>query len=114
MIKSKFKNKKVELNGLTFDSKKEARRYNELKLLECGGYISGLELQKSFVLAESVKFENEPRAKPAVRYVADFVYIENGKMVVEDVKSSATKSLPVYRLKKHLMKSFHGIDIKEI
>ena len=114
MVKSKFKNKKVELDGLTFDSKKEARRYNELKLLERGGYIGGLELQKSFVLAESVKFENEPRAKPAVRYVADFVYIENGKMVVEDVKSSATKSLPVYRLKKHLMKSVHGIDIKEI
>ena len=114
MIKSKFKNKKVELDGLTFDSKKEARRYNELKLLERVGYISGLELQKSFVLAESVKFENEPRAKPAVRYVADFVYIENGKMIVEDVKSSATKSLPVYRLKKHLMKSVHGIDIKEI
>lgn len=114
MIKSKYKNKKVELGGLTFDSKKEARRYNELKLLERGGYISCLELQKAFVLADSVKFENEPRAKPAIRYVADFVYIENGKMVVEDVKSSATKSLPVYRLKKHLMKSVHGIDIKEI
>lgn len=114
MVKSKFKNKKVEFDGLTFDSKKESRRYNELKLLERGGYIGGLELQKSFVLAESVKFENEPRAKPAVRYVADFVYIENGKMVVEDVKSSATKALPVYRLKKHLMKSVHGIDIKEI
>ena len=114
MIKSKFKNKKVELDGLTFDSKKDARRYNALKLLERVGYISGLELQKSFVLAASVKFENEPRAKPAVRYVADFVYIENGKMIVEDVKSSATKSLPVYRLKKHLMKSVHGIDIKEI
>ena len=114
MIKSKYKNKKVELDGLTFDSKKEARRYNELKFLERVGYISDLELQKSFVLAESVKFENEPRAKPAVRYVADFVYIENGKMIVEDVKSSATKSLPVYRLKKHLMKSVHGIDIKEI
>ena len=99
---------------MTFDSKIEARRYNELKLLERGGYIGGLELQKAFVLAESVKFENEPRAKPAVRYVADFVYIENGKMIVEDVKSSATKSLPVYRLKKHLMKSVHGIDIKEI
>ena len=111
---SKYNNRKVELDGFTFDSQKEARRYSELKLLVRVGEISELELQKSFVLAESVKFNNEPRAKPDIRYVADFTYIENGVMIVEDVKSKATKSLPVYRLKKHLMKSIHGIEIQEI
>ena len=111
---SKYNNRKVELDGFTFDSQKEARRYTELKLLVRVGEISELELQKSFVLAESVKFNNEPRAKPAIRYVADFTYIENGVMIVEDVKSKATKSLPVYRMKKHLMKSVHDIEIQEI
>ena len=104
----------MELDGFAFDSRKEARRYTELKLLVRVGEISELELQKSFVLAESVKFNNEPRAKPAIRYVADFAYMENGVMIVEDVKSKATKSLPVYRMKKHLMKSIHDIEIQEI
>ena len=104
----------MELDGFAFDSQKEARRYTELKLLVRVGQISVLELQKSFVLAESVKFNNEPRAKPAIRYVADFAYMENGVMIVEDVKSKATKSLPVYRMKKHLMKSIHDIEIHEI
>ena len=104
----------MELDSFTFDSQKEARRYTELKLLVRVGEISELELQKSFVLAESVKFNNEPRAKPAIRYVADFAYMENGVMIVEDVKSKATKSLPVYRIKKHLMKSVHDIEIQEI
>ena len=104
----------MELDGFTFDSQKEARRYSELKILVRVGEISELELQKSFVLAESVKFNNEPRAKPAIRYVADFAYMENGVMMVEDVKSKATKSLPVYRMKKHLMKSVHDIEIQEI
>ena len=111
---SKYNNRKVELDGFTFDSQKEARRYSELKLLVRVGQISALELQKSFVLAESVKFNNEPRAKPAIRYVADFAYMENGVMIVEDVKSKATKSLPVYRMKKHLIKSVHDIEIHEI
>ena len=111
---SKYNNRKVELDGFTFDSQKEARRYSELKILVRVGEISELELQKSFVLAESVKFNNEPRAKPDIRYVADFAYMENGVMIVEDVKSKATKALPVYRIKKHLMKSVHGIEIQEI
>lgn len=111
---SKYGNKKVVLNGITFDSQKEARRYRDLSLLERVGEIKELELQKPFVLAESVKFESEPKRKPAVKYVADFVYQENGQLVVEDVKSAMTRKLPVYRLKKHLMKSVHGIEIKEI
>ena len=111
---TKYKNKKVVLNGITFDSQKEARRYRDLSLLERVGEIQDLQTQYSFVLADSVKFESEPRRKPAVKYVADFVYQENGQMVVEDVKSEMTRKLAVYRLKKHLMKSVHGIEIKEI
>lgn len=111
---TKYNNKKVVLNGITFDSQKEARRYRDLSLLERAGEIKSLELQKAFILAESVKFENETRCKPAVKYVADFVYQEKGQLVVEDVKSTMTRNLPVYRLKKHLMKSVHGLEIREI
>ena len=60
------------------------------------------------------QFRNEARAKPALRYVADFQYVENGKLVVEDVKSKITQENPVYRIKKHLMMSVHGIEINEI
>ena len=63
---TKYNNKKVVLNGITFDSQKEARRYRDLSLLERAGEIKGLELQKAFILAESVKFESEPRRKPSV------------------------------------------------
>ncbi len=77
---TKYNNKKVVLNGITFDSQKEARRYRDLSLLERAGEIKNLELQKAFILAESVKFENEPRRKPAIKYVADFVYQEKGRV----------------------------------
>lgn len=58
MKKPKYKNKKVVLNGTTFDSRKEARRFRELKLLEHAGEIKELQTQFAFVLAESVKFSN--------------------------------------------------------
>ena len=110
----KYKNKKVASGGAIFDSKKEARRYTELQLLERSGAIRELQTQYAFTLADSVKFSNESRRKPAVRYIADFVYIQDGQMIVEDVKSEITKKLAVYRLKKHLMMSVHGIEIREI
>lgn len=112
--KSKFNNRKVVLDGATFDSRKEARRYRELQLLERTGEISELQTQFAFVLAESVKFKNEPRRKPAVKYVADFVYIKDGRQVVEDVKSVATRKDKYFRLKKHLMMSVHGIEVVEV
>ena len=112
---TKYNNKKVVLNGITFDSQKEARRYRDLSLLERAGEIESLELQKAFVLAESVKFSNEDRAKPALRYFADFTYTtKEGLFIVEDVKSVQTRSLAEYRIKKHLMKSVHGIEISEV
>ena len=93
----KYRNTPTVLDGIRFDSKREAERYAELKLLERGGIIKDLKTQ--------VRFELIPKNKNgrAVYYVCDFTYTENGVLVVEDVKSQPTKT-PVYRLKKRLMK----------
>ena len=111
---SKFKNQKVVIDGFKFDSKKEGKRYIDLKLLQRAGQIQDLQMQVSFELMAGVKFENEKRKKPALRYVADFVYVQGGLKIVEDVKSKATRRLPAYRQKKHLMMSVHGIEIQEV
>lgn len=110
----KYKNKTIECDGLKFDSVKEAKRYRELKILERVGEISELQTQYAFVLADSVKFKSEPRRKAALRYFADFVYQAKGQLVVEDVKSVATRKKDSYRIKKHLMMSVHGIEILEV
>lgn len=105
----KYRNKKVTIDGITFDSKTEAKRYTELKLLEKAGQIQGLELQKEYVLIPSQKI-NGRVAERAVKYKADFVYTENGKTVVEDTKGVRTKD---YIIKRKLMLYVHGIKIKE-
>lgn len=108
----KYGNKKVEYNGIKFDSKKECRRYRELCLLQQAGQIYNLQLQVPYVLADRVKFKGAERTRPALRYVADFVYCTpQGKTVVEDAKGAKTEG---YKIKKHLMKTVHGIDIKEV
>lgn len=113
---TKYRSRKVMLDGICFDSAKEAKRYTELKLMERAGQIRELRLQVAFHLADAVQLEGETRKKPAMKYIADFVYfdVEAGREVVEDVKSKATRKLPVYRVKKHLMKILHKIDIREI
>lgn len=95
---SKYHNVKTEINGINFDSKKEGARYLELSMLEKAGKIQHLELQKRFEIVPK-KYEN----KRARYYVADFVYEENGKKIIEDVKSKATQT-PVFSLKWALMK----------
>lgn len=105
---TKYNNKKVVVDGQKFDSKKEAYRYQALKKLEKNGYISDLQTQVVFELAPSVIING--RKKPALKYKADFVYMNNGKKIVEDVKGVLTT---VYKIKRHLMKSVHGIDILE-
>lgn len=110
----KYKNRKIENEDGKFDSAKEYRRFKELQILQRAGVISDLTCQTTYVLAKSVKLSGEARAKPALRYVADFQYVENGNLVVEDVKSKITKENPVYRIKKHLMMSVHGIEIVEV
>ena len=95
---SKYHNVKTEINGIKFDSKKEGARYQELSMLEKTGKIQHLELQKRFEIVPK-KYEN----KRARYYVADFVYEENGKKIIEDVKSPITRKNPVYSLKKSLV-----------
>ncbi len=111
MKPSKYKAIRTTVDGVTFDSKREARRYQELKLLERGGEIRGLERQISYELAPPVRLDGESRLKPALRYVADFRYWDfriHG-VVVEDAKGMES---PVSRIKRHLMKSVHGIDVR--
>ena len=112
----KYGNKKIEIDGIKFDSLKEAKRYQELLLLQRAGEISDLELQPKFELIKSVKFADTDRAKPAIRYFADFAYTDvlTGKRIVEDVKSKITRESPIYRMKKHMMLAIHGIEIIEV
>ena len=111
---AKYGNHPTIIDGHRFDSKKEARRYQELRYLEQKGVIENLALQVAFELAPSVRFEDEKRAKPALKYVADFVYSEGGRRIVEDVKSGATAKAAAYRIKRHLMKAVHGIEVREV
>jgi hypothetical protein len=104
----KYRNQPVDMDGHHFDSKREAQRYCELKVLEQAGEIDGLVLQPSWEFkANGIKI---------CKYVADFGYMPKGMavMVVEDVKSKATAKNPVYRLKKRMMKAYWGIDVVEV
>lgn len=95
-MKSKYSARKTVVDGIKFDSAKEARRYSELKLLERAGEISDLQRQVKFTLIP--KSEDE---RP-VFYIADFVYEEkDGKRIVEDVKGYRTKD---YIIKRKLFK----------
>lgn len=96
---SKYKAKKTKVDGITFDSKKEAKRYTELKLLERAGVIKSLELQPKFVLQE--EYIKDGKKIKAITYKADFMYWDNekNKKIIEDVKGFKTD---VYKLKKKL------------
>ena len=100
----KYHNSKTVIDGIRFDSKKEAKRYLELKILEKAGIIKCLKRQVPYVII------NKSRYGRAIKYVADFTYYEDGKLVVEDVKGVRT---PVYKLKKRLMAERFGIEVKE-
>lgn len=102
----------VSENGIQFRSKKELRRYKELmELLEIG-VISDLKLEPQFTLIEGYKKPNGERVK-RMRYTADFSYIRDGKLVVEDVKSRPTKTTS-YQIRKNMMKDKYGITIVEV
>ena len=100
---SKYRNKKMVVDGYTFDSMAEAKRYGELKLLEQAGKISHL--------ARQTRFKCYVNRQPICIYIADFAYNENGIEVVEDVKGVAT---PVYKLKKKLVEALYNVKIKEV
>lgn len=108
----KYHNRKIKVDGMTFDSKLEARRFQELKLLERAGEIKDLCCQIKFELIPSQRV-NGKVIERAVSYVADFVYEDKatGKTVVEDTKGFKTKD---YIIKRKLMLHKYGIRIKEV
>lgn len=109
---NKYKNKKVVIDNILFDSKKEANYYTYLKLLEKAGKIKNLELQKKFILQD--KFNLNGKTYRAITYVADFVYEDDKGMHVVDVKSEATRKDEVYRLKKKMFAYKYHIEIEEV
>lgn len=126
MRRRKYGNTKITVDGIQFDSKREAARYQELKLLERAGVISFLQRQTKFQLipeqhapsnAVYTKGPRKGQRKPGklleheCSYIADFCYIQNGETVVEDAKGYRTE---VYRIKKKLMLERYGIQIKEV
>ncbi len=124
--KSKYGSRKVTIDGITFDSIREGNRYKELKLLERAGVITGLQRQVKYVLIpEQREFCNEIYTKGKNKgcfkpgkllekecsYIADFVYVQDGAIIVEDAKGVRTD---VYRIKRKLMLKEHGIRIHEV
>jgi len=118
---SKYRAKKMVIDGMTFDSKKEGLRFLQLKELDRQGKIKNLRMQVEY---ELIPLQKEPDTvgprggvirgrvyEHKVTYIADFVYEENGKTVVEDVKGMRTRE---YIIKRKLMLWRHGIKIREI
>lgn len=104
----KYKSKKTIVNGIEFQSRKEAKRYEVLRDMQKRGEIQDLKLQVPFLLIKSFCLNGRKYRK--TEYIADFVYMKNGKQVVEDTKGFKTD---IYKLKKKLMASIYGIEIKE-
>lgn len=112
---SKYSNRKIEIDGIMFDSKKEAKVYGELQILVKAGEIKGFDRQVSFELIPAqydlVDWKNKCVEK-AVTYKADFVVEHNdGEKSVIDAKGMRT---PIYIIKRKLMRSVHKLNIKEV
>lgn len=112
--KRKYRNNIVTVDGIEFDSRKESRRWVELSRMQAAGEISDLRRQVVFELAPAARLLPDYRQKPAIKLIADFTYLRDGKLTVEDTKSIATRNLPVYRLKKHLLFTVHGLQVHEV
>lgn len=122
---NKYGNKKVEVDGLLFDSKKEMQRYLVLKDAERNGVISDLKTQVRYELIPSVKEkyikhlktkdkECERTIQLAITYTCDFQYNKNGEIIVEDVKASPKMLPKEFVLKKKMMLALKGIKVKEV
>ena len=126
MIKrSKYGNRKVIVEGINFDSEREAKRYLILKDYQNKGDISDLKLQVVYELIPAIKelktvvlktktIQKEVTIQQAITYRCDFTYIKDEKLIVEDVKISPKMLPPEYKLKKKLLRYVHGIDIREV
>jgi hypothetical protein len=111
---NKYGNKKIVTEDGVFDSKKEFIRWRELQLLQRAGEIHGLQRQVSYLL---IGAQRDPDSNKLLerecRYVADFVYLQNGETIVEDVKSKATRT-PEYIIKRKLLLREYGLRIREV
>jgi hypothetical protein len=105
----KYANQPVTIDGIDFDSKAEARYWGVLKVRLMAGEITNVRRQVVYELAPAVVIGG--RKRPPLRYIADFVWEEGGETVVADVKGAV---VDVYKVKRHLMKAVHNIDILEI
>lgn len=111
---NKFYAKKVTIDGQTFDSKKEALRYEELKLMQRAGVITDLKRQVKFEIIPQCKTVGG-RLAQARYYIADFTYKERGMLIVEDVKGyKHGAAYELFRLKAALMRWVHGVEIREV
>jgi hypothetical protein len=109
---SKYKAKKTIVDGIKFDSQKEANRYLELKLLEKQGLIKYIDRQTRFELQPSYK--KNGKTIRAIYYVADFVYFDKAKkkIIIEDTKGYRTE---IYKLKKKIFEyKYPDLEIKEV
>lgn len=122
---NKYKNEKVEFDGIKFDSKRERDRYMVLKDAERRGLISGLKCQPIFELMPAIYHDEVKHLKTkdkiikrcdqlAITYRGDFQYMKDGQLVVEDVKGSAFMVTEVFKIKEKMMFAVHGIKIKRV
>lgn len=126
----KYGNRKVVVDGIEFDSQKEAQRYWELKLLQRAGRISDLQLQREFELIPA-QYETFPRygktgkrlqdgkrcIEKSCTYKADFCYMQDGKLIVEDTKGyrdPASAGYAKFVIKRKLMLWWYGIKVIEV
>lgn len=125
---SKYNSRRVSVGGITFDSMREAKRFQELNYLQKVGAISELELQKKYELVPA-QYESYERygkrgqrlkdgqkcVEKAVTYVADFVYQQGGQTIVEDTKGYRKgTAYDVFVIKRKLMLHVHGIRVREV
>jgi hypothetical protein len=124
--KSKYGAKKTVVNGIEFDSKKEAKRYTELHLLETAGAISDLQMQVKFVLIPAQREPDSVGPKGGIKkgkvierecaYIADFTYLDSkGDLHAEDVKGyKGGGAYEVFKIKRKLMLYIHKIKVEEV
>ena len=118
---NKYRNKKCVVDGMVFDSVKEKNRYGVLKALEDAGEIQGLRRQVEFLLIPEQREPDTVGVRGGVHkgkvierkcsYIADFVYVRDGELVVEDSKGIRTHD---YVIKRKLMLHIHGIRVREV
>lgn len=125
MARAKYKNRRVTFEGETYASRKELKRFQELELMQAAGRITGLRKQVKFVLIPAqyepdwIDYSKSTQGRKQkgklieheVAYVADFVYLKDGEMVVEDAKGFRTKD---YIIKRKMMLYFHKIKVQEV